>query len=132
MHATPSKARRLLAAALLAGFGLSAPATAGRTDDAAAHANRLAYDATLKCAVANGLASDDHHDAGDAAKADEYRTKARRSFDLAYKIGAKLGLADGQIARDLEFAQDSELPRMMRDRSYYLSTAATCKAVGLM
>jgi len=102
------------------------------TDDAVARSSRMAYDATLKCAVANGLASDDHHDAGDATKAAEYRAKARRSFDLAYQIGAKLGLSESQIARDLEFAQDSELPRMMRDRSYYLSTAATCKALGLM
>jgi len=125
-------ARRLLAAALLVGLCALGPALADRASDAVARSNKLAYDATLKCAVANGLASDDHHDAGDNAKAADYRAKARRSFDLAYQIGAKLGLSESQIAHDLEFAQDSELPRMMRDRTYYLSTAATCKALGLM
>ena len=109
-------------------FGIPASAS----DDAAAHAIRLAYDTAIKCFVAGGLASDNRHDAGDETGASAYRAKARQSFNVAYTAGAKLGMTDRQVARDLDFAQDTELTRMLRDNSYFTSTAATCKAVGLM
>jgi len=94
--------------------------------------DRMAYDATLKCAVANGLAKLDERDAGNAAGVTEYETKTRRSFDLAYTLGKKLGLTDKQVLKDLDASRDMEVPHMMRDRRYFLSTAATCKAMGLM
>jgi hypothetical protein len=97
-----------------------------------ARANRIAYEATIKCAVANSLAGDDRHDAGDEAGATAYKDKSRRSFDLTYTLGGKLGYADERIKRDLDFAQLSEMPKMMRDHGYFLSTAANCKALHLM
>lgn len=99
---------------------------------ASADGTRQAYDATLKCAVANGLAKLDERDAGHASGVAEYDTKTHRSFDLAYTLGAKIGLTDNQVLNDLNAAQNSELPRMMRDRSYYVDVVATCKAMGLM
>ena len=101
-------------------------------DDSVARANRIAYDAAIKCAVANSLAGDDRHDAGDEAGAAAYKSKSRRSFDLTYTLGGKLGYEQNQIAHDLDFAQLSEMPKMVRDRSYFMSTAATCKALHLM
>jgi len=101
-------------------------------DNAAARANRIAYDSAIKCAVANSLAGDDRHDAGDDAGATAYKAKSRRSFDLTYALGDKLGYSEKQIAHDLDFAQLSEMPKMMRDKSYFLKTAATCKALKLM
>lgn len=97
-----------------------------------ARANRIAYDAAIKCAVADSLAGDDRHDVGDEAGAAAYKDKSRRSFDLTYTLGDKLGYAQDRIRRDLDFAQLSEMPKMMRDRSYFMSTAATCKALHLM
>jgi hypothetical protein len=119
--------------ALLAFACLSArAATADGADDAVARANRIAYDAAIKCAVANSLAGDDRHDVGDEVGASGYKDKSRRSFDLTYTLGGKLGYAQDRITRDLNFAQLSEMPKMMRDRSYFMSTAATCKALHLM
>lgn len=124
--------RRFAAAlTLYASLGVGS-AVANSTEDAVMRANRIAYDATIKCAVANAVASDDRHDAGDEAGASDYQAKSRRSFDLTYQLGGKLGLGETQIAHDLDFAQLSELPKMMRDRKYFLSTVATCKALHLM
>jgi hypothetical protein len=125
-------ARRLVAAALLTGFCAFAPASADSTDDAVTRANRMAYDAAMKCFVANGYASDERRKAGDLAKSAAYGTKARASFDLAYAAGEKIGLSDDQISRDMDYAQETELPRFIRDQRYLLETAATCKALGLM
>jgi hypothetical protein len=130
MRAIFSKARRHLAGALTACACLGA-ATA-MADDAAMRANRIAYEATIKCAVANAIASDDRHDVGDEDGASDYQKKSRRSFDLTYQLGGKLGLDEKRIAHDLDFAQLSEFPRMMRDRKYFLSAVATCKALRLL
>lgn len=99
---------------------------------ATAQGNRLAYDATLKCAVANGVAEIDEREARQPARAAEFETKSRRSFDLAYTLGAKVGLTDKQVLGDLNSARETELPRMMHDRNYYTGVVATCKAMGLM
>lgn len=94
--------------------------------------NRNAYDVTLKCAVADGVAEGDERDLGHADKAADFEAKTQRAFNLAYTFGAKVGLTSGQVQHDLDMARDTELPRMIRDRNYYLSVVATCKAVGLM
>ncbi len=122
---------RLVAAMLtICLIGASCPAIA--QDDAQARANRIAYDAARKCAVADILAADDRHDVGDAAKEEAYRAKSRVAFDAAYALGAKLGLTDKQIGRDMDFAQASELPHMLRDKAYFMQAAAMCKALSLM
>ena len=113
----------LTAAAVLLG---TAPT---RANDAS---NRAAYDAVVKCVVAIGEAKLDERDAGRPTRAAEYETKTRRSYDLAFKIGAKLGLSGDQVQHDLDGAIDTELPRMMHNRSYYLDVVSTCKAIGLM
>jgi len=94
--------------------------------------DRMAYDATLKCAVANGLAELDEKGAGHTVKAADYEAKTHRSFDLAVTFGHKIGLSNSQIQHDLDAAKDTELPHMMKDQSYYLKAVATCKGLGLM
>jgi len=118
--------RRIAVAPLVFGLGMSAAIAA------ASDANGSAYDVALKCAVANGVAEQDEHDAGHPQRVVEFEQKSHRSFDLAVSLGGKIGLSNEQIQRDLDAAKDNELPRMMRDQSYYLGIVSTCKAVGLM
>jgi hypothetical protein len=94
--------------------------------------DREAYQLTMKCYVTDGFASDDQRKAGNSAKADAYEAKARRSFDLAYQFGQKIGLTEKQVGHDIDYAQSSELARMVRDRQYYAAAAANCSAVGLL
>jgi hypothetical protein len=93
---------------------------------------RSAYAATLKCVVANGNAEGERRDAGDPNGAARYDANAKRSFDGAFKLGGVLGLSEQQINRDLDEAQANELPRMVKDRSYFIDAVATCKGLGLM
>jgi hypothetical protein len=131
MRTTPMHMRQCLTAALMS-CALFHTSPASAQDDAVTRANRLAYDSTLKCFVADGYASDERRKAGDAVKSAAYKAKARESFDLAYAAGEKIGLTDQKIGRDLDFAQETELPQFIRDQRYLLDTAATCKALGLM
>jgi len=93
---------------------------------------RSAYEATLKCFVANGSAEGDRRDAGDQEGAARYDANAKRSFDGALKLGRMLGYSNRQLNHDLQVAQDTELPRMVKDRNYFLDAVATCKGLGLM
>lgn len=93
---------------------------------------RQAYDAALKCFVANGLVSGDFRDQGKVDQAQLFDAKAHADFDLAVKFGKELGYSNKKINGDFDSAKASELPRMMRDSAYYKTTAATCKALGLM
>ncbi len=93
---------------------------------------RAAYQATLKCFVANGNAERERLNAGDKVRAAQYDTSGRRSYDGAFKLGQMLGLADQQVNRDLDAAQAAELPRMVKDRTYFIASVANCKALGLM
>ena len=122
-----SAARRLSIAALALSFCLPVSVSA-----LAADANRSAYDMARKCLVADGHASAERNRAGDTAKAAHYDAMARQAFDVAFNAGEKLGLSDDQVKRDLDFTQQMELPRFIREPDYLRSTAATCKAVGLM
>ncbi len=118
--------------ALICGAAILFNNSASAGDDAAAHTNRLAYDTAIRCFVADAYASDERRKVGDEVKADSYKAKSRESFDLAYTAGDKIGLTDKQVGRDLDFAQQTELPRLIRDQHYLLDTASTCKALGLM
>lgn len=93
---------------------------------------RAAYEATLKCFVANGNAGAERLRAGDRAGAARYETSAKRSFDGAFKLGGVLGLTDQQVNDDLDTTQAAELPRMVKDRDYFIDAVATCKGLGLM
>ena len=99
---------------------------------ASVRGNQLAYDATMKCFIANGAASGERGDAGDAEAASRYERAARRSFDLAVQLGGKLGFSGGRINQDFGLAQARELPKLVADPAYNRSVAATCKALGLM
>ncbi|MBI1262771.1 MAG: hypothetical protein GC184_13715 [Rhizobiales bacterium] len=124
---------RLTAAlAVYACASISGNVTARAEEDATTQANRTAYSALMKCFVANGFANGERLDAGDAAKAAIYDRQARRSYDLAYTAGQKLGLSEEQVTRDINFVQATELPKMVRDQQYFISAVATCKALHLM
>ncbi|MDP1735992.1 MAG: hypothetical protein Q8L23_00975 [Caulobacter sp.] len=116
-----------VACALCAG-----PAAAQSGADATARANRMAYDAAMKCFVANGHAIGLRERAGDTVKAAYYETRARLSFDTAMKLGAVLRLSGSRIDQDFRLAQTRELPPMVTDETYFLDAVATCKALGLM
>ncbi len=117
---------------VIAALSLAFLLAAHGSQAATAQGNRMAYDATLKCVTANGLAKLDERDAHHPDRMAEYETKTRRAFDLAYTLGAKAGLSDKQVLHDLHAAVDTELSHMMRNRDYYATVVATCKAMGLM
>ena len=99
---------------------------------ATAQDTRAAYDAALKCFVANGNAEAERRDAHDAAGAARYDATGKQSFDAAMKLGRMLGLANRQLNHDLDAIQAAELPRMVKDRVYFINAVAVCKGLGLM
>jgi hypothetical protein len=125
------RARRHIAAALVL-FVFGTGYTAFAQDDATTRANRSAYQAAMKCFVADGVAIGDARDSGDPSKVDAFDAKARKSFDIAKKLGVLLGYSGDRMEQDFGLAQTYELPRMLKDIAYYRSAAATCKALGLM
>ncbi len=94
--------------------------------------NRLAYDASIKCFVLIGMLVGDAKDDGKADLAATYDQKARRSFDFALQLGEKLGLTGTHVTEDFGLAQTRELPKLVKDKSYFQSSATTCKALGLL
>ena len=115
-----------------AAFALAFAVATGWTPAAAQDSNRLAYEASIKCFVANGLARGERLDAGDTATAAIHETNARRSFDLSFRFGHAVGLSDQHINEDLGLAQGAEMPKMVGNAEYFRDTVATCKAIGLM
>lgn len=107
-------------------------ACAQSTDDPVMRANRGAYEAAIKCFIANGHASGLRERAGDPEKAKYYDAKAHLSFDTATKLGAALQLSGSQIDEDFGTAQARELPTMVTDQKYFGVIVANCKALGLM
>ena len=118
---------RVIAALSLAFLLAAHGSQAATTQD-----TRAAYDAALKCFVANGNAEGERRDAHDAAGAARYDTTGKQSFDAAMKLGRMLGLTNRQLNRDLNAVQATELPRMVKDRAYFIDAVATCKGLGLM
>ncbi len=117
--------------ALSACFGASA-ATADSAEDAAARANRSAYEIAMKCFVVNGMASGDYQKKHDTEMTALYDNKAHASFNVALKLGYALGYSNDRVSADFDLAQTRELPRLVSDLDYYKSAVASCKAVGLM
>ncbi|TAL32262.1 MAG: hypothetical protein EPN98_14015 [Phenylobacterium sp.] len=111
----------------------NAGAAAAQTRDAAVQrANRMAYEAAMKCFVTAGAASGEREDAGDRAAAARYEQAARRSFDTASRLGEVLGYSGSRINQDFGLAQTRELPKLVADATYNRNAAATCRAIGLM
>jgi hypothetical protein len=98
----------------------------------AAAATRADYEATMRCYVVNAVASDRLKERGEAARAEAYEAKAKRSFDLALKMGRDLGIADPVINRDFQNTEYNELPKLRYETGYFAKAAATCRARGLM
>lgn len=122
---------------LLGAIGLAmawtcTPALAGSDDTAMQRANRMAYDAAMKCFVANGHAAGLRRRAGDETKANYYDAKGKEAFDTAVGAGNALGYAGRQVTSDFGLAQAHELPPMVTDKTYFLKAVAECKALGLM
>jgi hypothetical protein len=124
---------RWLAAALAACVCLAAAtALADSTDDAVRKANELAYEAAMKCFVADGILTGDERERGDKAKEVTFEAKARQSFETAEKLGDVLGYSGTRVNEDFGLAQAREMAKLMYDAAYFKRAAATCKALGLM
>jgi hypothetical protein len=119
--------RTQAAAALIACASLAAGDVMADT----ASADRPAYEFAMKCFVANGVARGNNRDVGQTAQANAYEARARGSFDVASKLGNKLGYSGDHINQDFGMAQTEELPKMVKDRGYLNHTTATCEAAGL-
>jgi hypothetical protein len=100
--------------------------------DSATQADRSAYQAAMKCFVVVGMLVGDAKDNGKPELSADYDTKARRSFDFAVQLGHKIGLSGEEISEDFGLAQSRELPKLVANKSYFRSEAATCKALGLL
>ena len=116
----------------VAGLSLLVPVVAHAQGDAAEHANRLAYQAAMKCFVVNGRAANLRKKAGDVAGEQSYEAKASHAFDAAVTLGLKLSRNRDQIDADFSLVQVRELPELVRSDAYLRDAATTCKAMGLM
>lgn len=124
--------RLFIFGALASGMPAESPANAQSTPAAPERAYRLAYDASIKCFVANGRATGMRSRAGDAVGAAAYEAKARRAHAVAINAGTQLGYSPAQIERQFFVAQENELPRMIRDSAYFTQAVADCRALNLM
>ena len=106
--------------------------SSAQAEDTTTNANRTAYDAAIKCFIANSVAKGNSSDAGYAAQAATYETKARESFDIAVTLGKTLGYSGGRINQDMGMAQGVELPKLVQDEAYFRQAVTTCQALGLM
>ena len=109
---------------------LNAGAAAAQTQPNASR--QAAYEAAMKCFVANGRASGLNERAGDTANVARYEAMSRRSFDTAVHLGEALGYSGGRINQDFGITQSRELPRMVQDRQYFEAAVAFCRALELM
>lgn len=103
-----------------------------RADDASTQAKRFAYDASIRCFEANGLARSDAVQLDKRDLAAAFERKAKASHDAAFKLGGLLGYNEREIQQDIDAAATSELPKLVRDPAYFRSVSATCKALELM
>lgn len=96
------------------------------------HGNVLAYEASMKCFVANGHAAGLRNRAGQPRQAAAYDASARVAFDAATNLGRTLGYTNRRINQDFGLVQSRELPPMVADTAYFQRAVATCRALGLM
>ena len=107
-------------------------AASAQTASATERGNRLAYEAAMKCYIANGAAYGERADAGDEVAAARYERGARKSFDTAVKLGGVLGFSGSRIDQDFGLATARELPKLVADQAYNRQALAVCRAIGLM
>jgi hypothetical protein len=93
---------------------------------------RHAYHSAQQCYVANGYLYSTFKEAGDPANARLFDTKAKRAFDAANGYAIFLHLSRSQIEADFKEATDTELPKLMSDKTYLTKVAKDCKFQSLM
>lgn len=106
-------------------------ARADSTDDAVARANRSAYQLTMKCFVAEGVARGYDLHVGDTARADALERRARVSFDTAMKLGDELGYSGTRMNEDLGLTQSAEVLKFDHDINYLKAQIAKCESAGI-
>lgn len=95
-------------------------------------ATQAAYEAAIKCFVANGYGRSIKRDAGDMAAASRYEAAAAASWEAAHVIAVSWNYPETRLTRDIDLARERELPTLVRDAAYLRSTVATCRGLGLM
>jgi hypothetical protein len=130
MTTTRRRARRFIAA--VPALVLGVLAGSAFAEDDATRANHIAYDAAIKCFIANGILTGDEREKGDRAREAIFEAQARQSFEIAVKLGDALGYSGTRVNEDFGLAQTREMSKLMNNSAYFKSTAATCKALGLM
>ena len=93
---------------------------------------RGAYDAALKCFVANGYLKGTFEKSGDSANASLFDARAHKAFDLAFSYGDMLHLSQQQVKADISRTSDPELRKLLTDGSYLTVIAKDCKYWGMM
>ena len=126
------RAALVTALLLTSAHSVHAQAPKAKTADAVRQSDLAAYEATMKCFVANGVLAGTRRDVKDAAGVASAEANARRAFDLAVQFGHKLGYSENRINADFGLAQGRDLPKLVNDPAYVRETAATCRALGLM
>lgn len=109
---------------------LHVPAVAAQTRPN--QATLAAYEAALKCFVANGYGRSIKRDAGDMAGASRYEASAAASWEAAHVIAVYWGYSESRLTADIDRTRERELPALVRDAGYLRSTIATCRGLGLM
>jgi len=93
---------------------------------------QAAYEAAIKCFVANGYGRSIKRDAGDTAAAQRYEDAAAASWQAAHVIAMSWSYPETRLTRDIDRARERELPVLVLDAAYLRSTVATCRGLGLM
>ena len=110
---------------------LAALSPAAAQTDAATQANRRAYDAATRCYVAYALEARRETKEGNATKASNLTSTAKRAFDGARSLGQILGRPKSIIESEIDAAEASEAPRMLASRGYHRQTLDMCRELGL-
>jgi gas vesicle protein len=133
MMTRPNFARRSLHAVLVATALLAAPSTgAAQSAPASERGNRLAYDHSIRCFIANLYLAGEAQERGDPAQAERSERQGQRAFDGAKRLGAIIGKTNAQMTADFDAAEARELPKLVRDSAYRSTVNGVCQRLGLM
>lgn len=108
-----------------------ATSTAGTAQDPT-YGQRKAYEYAMRCFVVGGLSMPDKAQDPTGALTSPIREKARKAYDTAFLMGAKLGYSKAKISDDFDGAQGAEMRLMMANPGYMARARADCVRIGLM
>jgi hypothetical protein len=117
---------------MLAGLAPSAWSQAAASASRPNPTTQAAYEAAIKCFVANGYGRRLKRDAGDMEAASRYEASAAASWEAAHVIAVSWNYPESRLTNDIDRTRERELPLMVRDAAYLRSTVATCRGLGLM